>query len=598
MATMFPDAKGIAITGGRFTNVEGGDVNHVQYTFNMAGNADDSHARAMEILCQNIASGAFHDSAERFDPPKCHPDTRQAIVKKIMDWIEDPDNLQYFLWMYGPAGCGKSAIAQTIAEMCAEAGLLAASFFFSRTVPGRNDKAHFIPSLVYQLCVTIPEMRVHVATAVELDPFLFSRSVASQTQALLVKPLNLSAVHQKPQEYPNFRPRVIVVDGLDECSDSSSHSEILSALSAAVKHSSVPLLFLVASRAEHEIREAFNSSWMRSLTTGLPLDDTYQPDDDIRVFLEAKFAEIKEKHPSRGYLPTDWPSVDDIDRLVEKSSGQFIYASTVMLYVGSRHGLPLRRLKVVLGLSSAENDADRPFAQLDALYHHILASVHESNLPNALEILSLSILHVYGWPLALADELFAHEPGSAQIIMNDLHALLHIPEADSTDQQLRMLHASFPDFLLDQSRSGRFFIDAAKARTNLARRWLTFYGKHIPDLHKAGIHPMIPTDHVHHTCSTCITETIFQHCTGGAYLSAELQADLYNFEVEKSFSVAGSHKSDMWYRLGAAVNFIAWLEHQIPTRMYIVISCYECRNVFKNTFQNTQRTSSLICRPL
>ncbi|KAF8965626.1 hypothetical protein BDZ97DRAFT_1918177 [Flammula alnicola] len=84
-------------------------------------------------------------------------------------------------------------------------------------------------------------MRVHVATVVELDPSLFSRSVASQTQALLVKPLNLSAVDRKTQESPNFRPRVIIVDGLDECNDSSSHSEILSALSAAVKHSSIPL---------------------------------------------------------------------------------------------------------------------------------------------------------------------------------------------------------------------------------------------------------------------------------------------------------------------------------------------------------------------
>ncbi|KAF8955650.1 hypothetical protein BDZ97DRAFT_1811568 [Flammula alnicola] len=97
MPNMFSDAKGIAITGGRFMNVEGGDINHVQYNFNMAGSVEDRHTRAMEVLRQNIASGAFHDSAERFDPPKCHPRTRQATIQKIIEWIEDPDNLQYFL---------------------------------------------------------------------------------------------------------------------------------------------------------------------------------------------------------------------------------------------------------------------------------------------------------------------------------------------------------------------------------------------------------------------------------------------------------------------------------------------------------------------
>ncbi|KAF8963222.1 hypothetical protein BDZ97DRAFT_1821109 [Flammula alnicola] len=80
--------------------------------------------------------------------------------------------------------------------------------------------------------------------AVDHDPSLFSRSVAPQTQALLIKPLNQTTVRYGNQGSSNVRPRLIIVDGLDECNDASSQSEILAALSAAVRQLTFPLLFL------------------------------------------------------------------------------------------------------------------------------------------------------------------------------------------------------------------------------------------------------------------------------------------------------------------------------------------------------------------
>ena len=98
----------------------------------------------MELLQQHIAPGAFHNSEERYDPPKCHPHTRRAVLKKIMDWVKDPNNVALILWLYGPAGAGKSAIAQTIAELLEKAGLLAAAFFFSRNAAGRDSKTPLV----------------------------------------------------------------------------------------------------------------------------------------------------------------------------------------------------------------------------------------------------------------------------------------------------------------------------------------------------------------------------------------------------------------------------------------------------------------------
>jgi len=47
----------------------------------------------MELLQRHVAPGAFHNSGERYDPPKCHPHTRRAVLTNIMDYGK-PDSLK------------------------------------------------------------------------------------------------------------------------------------------------------------------------------------------------------------------------------------------------------------------------------------------------------------------------------------------------------------------------------------------------------------------------------------------------------------------------------------------------------------------------
>ncbi|KAF8066467.1 hypothetical protein FPV67DRAFT_1417372, partial [Lyophyllum atratum] len=93
--------------------------------------------------------GAAYNSQDRYPPPKCHPGTREPILKEVYEWIENSvmTKVGSLMWLHGPAGAGKSAIAQTVAETCAERGQLAASFFFSRG-SYRRDTITF-PGLVY-----------------------------------------------------------------------------------------------------------------------------------------------------------------------------------------------------------------------------------------------------------------------------------------------------------------------------------------------------------------------------------------------------------------------------------------------------------------
>jgi hypothetical protein len=268
-----------------------------------------------DLLEKYVVPGAFHNSAERYDPPKCHPHTREAVLKRIMLWVDDPANEAQIMWMFGPAGAGKSAIAQSIAEMCFQHEKLAASFFFSRNASGRDNETRFISTLVYQLVLAIPEIQVAVNKALQGDRLIFSRSLHVQAQTLIIKPLNdLLLTSSSKNGLQNPRPRLIIVDGLDECGEAKNQRYVLDVLSTVTKHLTYPLLFFVASRPEQVIRDSFSKESMCSITTRLALDDTYKPNADIERFLRSKFDEIIVNHPAGADIPSGWPSDKDISR--------------------------------------------------------------------------------------------------------------------------------------------------------------------------------------------------------------------------------------------------------------------------------------------
>ncbi|KAF8966225.1 hypothetical protein BDZ97DRAFT_1658024, partial [Flammula alnicola] len=85
---------------------------------------------------------------------KCHPNTRLAVLKKIMEWIQNSEDRDaWIMWLHGAAGAGKSAIAQSIAELCIKSKLSIASFFFFRTDSTRNSIQPLIATLAYQLAL-------------------------------------------------------------------------------------------------------------------------------------------------------------------------------------------------------------------------------------------------------------------------------------------------------------------------------------------------------------------------------------------------------------------------------------------------------------
>ena len=69
-----------------------------------------------------VSPGAIHDSAERYSSPNCHPSTRKAGRRIVLNWIHRESSAYSFFWLYGPAGAGKTAIFQAI--LCSPSGIL------------------------------------------------------------------------------------------------------------------------------------------------------------------------------------------------------------------------------------------------------------------------------------------------------------------------------------------------------------------------------------------------------------------------------------------------------------------------------------------
>lgn len=423
-----------------------------------------------EILQRATAPASFHDSRDRFDPPRCHPNTRTAILQRIVEWAMGKDvspetREAFMMWLYGPAGAGKSAIAQTISELCQQAGILLASFFFSRTDPSRNHARSVVASIIYQFIMRLPQAKEMIVNMIESDPLIFTRSIVIQFDTLLFKPLQALVERGEIGD----SPLLIVIDGLDECVDPDDQRSILHAFPTAHRQGHLPLSstvrFLIASRPEPHIVSFFNSQ--RSGIFRLALDNTYHPNQDIRLFLQDKFAEIAKTHLFASTIPSGWPGEDVVEKLVDKSSGQFIYASTVVKYVSSVRHHPTKQLDIVLGLRPPRRQM--PFAELDALYTHIFSSVEDLDV--VFQILALAVLGIDMTTTSM-EALLGLEDGDIPVMLADLASLVQcVPQSSlraSPDLRLQIFHASLKDFLFDELRSKNMYMNIGLWHAELA----------------------------------------------------------------------------------------------------------------------------------
>ncbi|TEB35300.1 hypothetical protein FA13DRAFT_1910180, partial [Coprinellus micaceus] len=390
---------------------------------------------------------ASHTRNRRTSPPNssCLPGTRTEVIRKISCWATASlsDQPQHILWVFGYAGCGKSAIAQAAADLLAEARRLGASFFFFRGSGDRTRITRLAPTIASQIAATIPGTEQLIATALRTYPGLLEPTTSPlfQFKHLVYDPIRVAAwSSHRPHE--GFKTFIIIIDGLDECEDKEEVAEFVWDLIAFFQQNpNTPLRFLVTSRVEEHLHRRLHNSEQVCL-----LNLVHQTSDkDIAAALDAL---IEDARRSRVFSTTnEWLSPENKQALVHHIGGSFIFLGTIMKFLFDQDctdGLsPFERLPVALNMDPG----------FDSMYSEILG--RSCHLPHFFPILNTVALSQQPLSIAVVADLVDISVVSVTSILVRLHSILQVPGDDFTP--ITLWHTSFRDFLCSERRSGSLF---------------------------------------------------------------------------------------------------------------------------------------------
>jgi hypothetical protein len=359
------------------------------------------------------------------------------------------------LLICGSPGSGKSAIAASIAFDLHERRRLASSFAFKHSNASLSN-----PSVVWRT-VAFDLARFHtgvknrlVEVLKDVDP---GRDLALQFQQLIAEPLT------RNKNELLSKPPVIVLDALDECgSDRSQSDERRRLLETLTQWRNLPRTFkLIVTSRDERLPISFRESCK---TIVLHTGDRVASEttNDIRLFLENRFAMIAEEYPSL----CNWPGERTIDRLATRSAGLFIWAETLIRFVGNEDFLPDEQLDLVLrGDIGEEGDV------ISGLYRRILDVSFGDSKGRILDAFRAVIGTIVLAKIPLRRNELVHflntpvKETAIEFILNKLSSVISI---GTTDQLIHICHLSFVDFICNPSQSLRYVVDRSTHSGNLA----------------------------------------------------------------------------------------------------------------------------------
>ncbi|KAF9440625.1 hypothetical protein P691DRAFT_639969, partial [Macrolepiota fuliginosa MF-IS2] len=303
--------------------------------------------------------------------PKCYPGTRIRLTTKIREWfLHDVRNCN-FLWLSGPAGVGKSAVAQSTTKFAIGEGILGAVYFFSRPNKWHKYVEVFI-TLAYQLAIHFPGYQPLITTKLVAEPYLLERTPHVQFRKLIVEPLMLLSHKQK---------RIIILDGLDECEGEGNQLEIIELINGLHSNTSLLIIWMICSRLESHLKWIFTRSdyTIQCWQEFLPID-LEESRVDTETFIHRRFEEI---HGIYGeHIKEDanccWPPETAIEQIVEKMLGLFALANTLLKHIDDSETCNSdERLGEVLAFlwHSHLIGSQSPMYDLDLFYTRILSII-------------------------------------------------------------------------------------------------------------------------------------------------------------------------------------------------------------------------------
>ncbi|KAG2064689.1 WD40 repeat-like protein [Suillus decipiens] len=415
-------------------------------------------ADSLDLFGMECATGAG------LNPSKCClPDTRQDLLKDIQNWIRSTEaGTPQVLWLSGTAGKGKSAVAHTIAKWHIENGGVGACFCFDRTQQASRGQDKVFRTMARDLADCNPIVRRALAQAVrDRDGLKRTPDIMKQWQELIVGPTNMIA------SKGIAAPVLMIIEALDESGEADSREQIIRLLAGRLNTSNsqpveLPANFriLLTSRPLKDIHNKLHGPHVRNVS--LDGVSSVSTELDIQRYISHKLEDL--------HIFNDV----HFKKLALKSDGLFEWARLTCDYIKgtNRIGLgPIERFNdVCTGISGTGTQL------LDDMYERILTDIipvkeRRQAIPVFRSVMGQILASSEPLPMSALTAMrrnFSSAQGRYEVdwVVGPLSSLL----SGTTDPHtpIRPLHASFYDFLTDESRSGHFFVDRSSVQGDLA----------------------------------------------------------------------------------------------------------------------------------
>jgi hypothetical protein len=361
----------------------------------------------------------------------CLKGTRINTLNAIRQWADDEDGSTWIFCLLDVAGSGKSTVAKHMAEEWKDQNRLVARFFFSRDTTETMSTNSFC-SKVAELFASRNELFKK-----EMDKFkgIPDLSFEQRFEGMIRNPLK--ALNGQA---------ILTIDALDECNnDYGSRDELLETL--ANQCPSIPRLrVMVTGRPERDIKIWAEASGGYTSFSKLEGDSK-----DVQLYIETRLQTIP---------------VDDSQRLysvIRHAEGLFIWA------------------RIACDLLVKTTDVDGLLdtlgqeVSLDYLYRIALEQSMPKDKASWQAILTvLQMILAARRPLSIA-ELEKLSPNSkvVELVVTVLGSFLLY---DGRNEPIRLLHATFREYVTDRSKRSPLFAQIELGHHLLASGCINLFG--------------------------------------------------------------------------------------------------------------------------
>lgn len=407
----------------------------------------------------------------------CLSGTRVELINDLLDFASSPAPPPYRIQLViGVLGCGKTAIAHSVAELCHNANprVLGAAFMFSREAETRSTPDLLMSSIASTLCGRYPALARATSAAIENDRSILLAPIARQFRSLLLEPLK-AACHSI------LYPIAIIIDALDEACNDGSDAELLEVLGKDCAELPPNVRIIITSRPSPQImmhlahQPHIRVREIELLSTGNL--------GDIALFAQHSLAMIAEKR----FLGS-WPGKHLTEAFVLKAEGLFIWVSTTCGFM-LKATSPTRQLERLLGSDSSLKLSSE--AKMAQLYTTVLATCpwDDEDFADNYQVLMGTILtlrtplspegikSLLGIDLSITDTLRSLSP-----------VLTGVTDSQDEHRPVQILHDSFRGYLTLQHGSAlnaeerRYKIDVAAHNQRLLLNILSLLDRELGSL--------------------------------------------------------------------------------------------------------------------